>query len=82
MQRNDDGFVVGITSVGKSICSMLHLDIRRTDLYWKINTLRDKQSELEKLYVEGRLTEQEKDFYIDMNMMLNQYIDEAFMKGE
>lgn len=30
MQRNDDGFVVGITSVGKSICSMLHLDIRRT----------------------------------------------------
>lgn len=82
MQRNEDGFVVGITLVGKSICSMLHLDIRRTDLYWKINILRDKQSELEKLYVEGKLTDQEKGFYIDMNMMLNQYIDEAFMKGE
>lgn len=82
MQRNEDGFVVGITSIGKSICSMLHLDIRRTDLYWKINILRDKQSELEKLYVEGKLTDQEKGFYIDMNMMLKQYIDEAFMKGE
>lgn len=82
MQRNEDGFVVGITPVGKSMCSMLHLDIRRTDLYWKINVLRDKQSALEELYAEGKLTEQEKGFYIDMNMMLNQYIDEAFLKGE
>ena len=82
MQRNEDGFVVGITLVGKSMCNMLHLDIRRTDLYWKINSLRDKQKELERLFVEGKLTEEEKDFYIKTNIMLNDYIDEAFVKGE
>lgn len=82
MQRNEDGFVVGITSVGKSMCNMLHLDIRRTDLYWKISVLRDKLTELEKLYGEARLTEQEKNFYIEANMLLNRYIDEAFFKGE
>ncbi len=82
MQRNEDGFIVGISSVGKSMCNMLHLDIRRTDLYWKISVLRDKQTELEKLYIEGKLTEPEKNFYIEINMMLNHYIDEAFVKGE
>lgn len=82
MQRDKDGFVVGITPVGKSMCSMLHLDIRRTDLYWKINALRDKQKELESLYKEGKLTEKEKDFYIDTNIILNGYVDEAFIKGE
>ncbi len=82
IQRDKGGFVVGITSVGKSMCNMLHLDIRRTDLYWKINVLRDKLIELEKLYIEGTLTEQEKDFYIEINMTLNHYIDEAFAKGE
>lgn len=82
MQRDEDGFVVGVTSVGKSMCNMLHLDIRRTDLYWKISILRDKLTELEKLYAEGNLTEQEKNFYIETNMVLNHYIDEAFIKGE
>lgn len=82
MQRNEDGFIVGITSVGISMCNMLHLNIRRTDLYWKISQLRDKLIELEKLYIGGKLTEQEKDFYIEINMLLNQYIDEAFVKGE
>ncbi|MBD5480429.1 MAG: HNH endonuclease [Lachnospiraceae bacterium] len=82
MQRDKDGYVVGITPVGKSMCNMLHLDIRRTDLYWKINLLRDKQKELENLYKEGKLTEKEKDFYIETNMILNDYVDEAFIKGE
>lgn len=82
MQRNEEGFVVGVTSVGNSMCNMLHLDIRRTDLYWQIGRLRDILIELEKLYEEGKLTELEKDFYIETNRLLNQYIDEAFIKGE
>lgn len=82
MQRSDEGFVAGITSIGNSMCGMLHLDIRRTDLYWKINKLRDTLTELEKMHEEGKLTELEKDFYIKTNKLLNYYIDEAFIKGE
>lgn len=33
MERNEKGYVVGKTCVGNSMCHMLHLDIRRTDLY-------------------------------------------------
>lgn len=32
VQRNEDGYIVGITSVGESMCDMLHLNIRRTDI--------------------------------------------------
>lgn len=78
LERNEKGYVVGKTSVGDSMCNMLHLDIRRTDLYWKAAQL----NELEGLFREGRLTEQQKDIYIETNMIFNEYIDQAFIKGE
>lgn len=82
MERDANGYVTGRTDVGKSMCGMLHLDIRRTDLYWKISRLREQQRKLENLYRQGRLTEREKDFYIETNILLKTYIDEAFWKGE
>lgn len=82
VKRNEEGYVVGITPVGKSICSMLHLDVRRTDLYWKIDRLRNMEDQLERLFIEGRLGIEESHFYIRINMLLKSYIDEAFDKGE
>lgn len=82
MERDVDGYVTGRTDIGRSMCGMLHLDIRRTDLYWKISRLREQQRKLESLYRQGKLTEQEKDFYIETNIILKTYIDEAFWKGE
>lgn len=82
LERDEKGYVFGKTSVGKSMCNMLHLDIRRTDLYWNAARLRQQLKELEKLYRDGRLTEQEKDIYIETNMLFNEYIDQAFVKGE
>lgn len=82
IERNDEGYVVGITPVGRDICKMLHLDIRRTDLYWKISKIRDIQEQLEMLFEAGELDEREKDFYIQTNRMLKSYIDDAFDKGE
>lgn len=82
IERNSEGFVVGITNVGKNMCSMLHLDIRRTDLYWKIDRIRKMEDRLELLFSNGELEEKEKDFYIEINIMLKSYIDEAFDKGE
>lgn len=82
MERNEEGFIVGITPVGKSMCQMLHLDIRRTDLFWQINKVREMLTKLEILFINDKLSELEKDFYIKMNMLLNQYIDESFIKGE
>ena len=82
LERNEKGYVVGKTSVGKSMCNMLHLDIRRTDIYWNAAQLKTQLKELEELYREGRLTEQQKDIYIETNMIFNEYIDQAFIKGE
>lgn len=82
IKRNSEGFVVGVTSVGKNMCSMLHLDIRRTDLYWKIDRIRKLEDRLEQLFSNGELEDEEKDFYIEINMVLKSYIDEAFDKGE
>lgn len=82
LERNEKGYVVGKTPVGKSMCNMLHLDIRRTDVYWNAAQLQQQLKELERLYQEGKLTGQEKDIYIETNMLFNEYIDQAFMKGE
>lgn len=82
LERNDKGYVIGKTPVGKSMCNMLHLDIRRTDLYWNAAQLRIQLKELEKLFQEDKLTERQKDIYIETNMIFNEYIDQAFIKGE
>ena len=82
VERNSEGFVVGITSVGENMCSMLHLDMRRTDLYWKIDRIRKMEDQLEQLFSNGELDDEEKIFYIKINMILKSYIDEAFEKGE
>lgn len=82
LERNDKGYVVGKTLVGQDMCRMLHLDIRRTDIYWKIGQLRIMQQELEQMYREDRLSDDEKNFYIDINMLMREYIDKAFEQGE
>ena len=82
LERNEKGYVIGKTSVGTSMCNMLHLDIRRTDLYWKAAQLRMQLKKLEELFQEGRLTESQKDIYIETNIFFNEYIDQAFIKGE
>lgn len=82
LERNENGYVVGKTPVGDCMCNMLHLDIRRTDLYWKAAQLKQQLRELEKLFLEEKLTEKQKDIYIKTNMMFNKYIDQAFTKGE
>ena len=40
------------------------------------------QEQLEYLYDENKLDEAEKNYYIESNKLLKQYIDEAFAKGE
>lgn len=82
LERNEKGFVVGKSSVGNSMCHMLHLDIRRTDLYWNAAQLKMQLIELEELFLENRLTEQQKNIYIETNMIFNEYIEQAFIKGE
>lgn len=80
--RDESGYVIGITDVGKSMCKMLHLDIRRTDIYWKISEMKRCQDKMDALFKQGKLDEQEKNFYIENNIILKEYIDEAFSRGE
>ena len=82
IERDQNGYIQGKTVLGKNMCECLNFHIRRTDLYWKIYHLYQIQEQLENLYDEHKLEEEEKDFYIESNKLLKQYIDEAFTKGE
>lgn len=82
VERNKEGYVVGITPLGKNMCKLLNLDIRRSDLYWKIAKIYEQQEQLEELFNKGELSEREKDYYIKINIFLKKYMKEAFEKGE
>lgn len=82
MKRDEKGYILGTSPLGENICFMLHLDIRRTDLYWKIEQIRLLQEEMHQLFMDGKLNEKEKDCYIRLNIILLEYINEAFEKGE
>ncbi len=79
--RDEKGFIRGITPLGENICKSLNFDVRRTDLYWKIQQLYKVQSELEALG-EAKLDKEELCFYLKSNVFLKKYIKEAFEKGE
>lgn len=80
MQRDEDGYIKGVTKLGENICKALNFHIRRTDLYWKIQQLYRIQDELEK--ISDQLNEKEFKYYMATNKLLKKYIKEAFEKGE
>lgn len=80
--RNEEGYVEGMTELGKNMCHDLNLDIRRTDLFWKISLLYQQQEELEARFRQNALDETEKDFYIKSNIFLKDFINQAVIKGE
>jgi uncharacterized protein (TIGR02646 family) len=80
LERNEDGYIVGTTALGKQICNNLNFDARRTDLFWKIKKLYAVQDELEN--VREKLTKEELQYYMDTNKLLKKYIDEAFEMRE
>ena len=80
MERDEHGYIKGITPLGRNICKSLNFDVRRTDLYWKIQTLYKVQEELEAISLQ--LDEDELRYYMECNIFLKKYIEEAFEKGE
>lgn len=82
IERNECGYIQGKTLLGQNMCESLNFHIRRTDLYWKICSLYQVQEKLERLFDAKKLDETEKDFYIESNILLKKYIEEAFTKGE
>lgn len=82
LERDENGYIQGKTLLGKNMCESLNFHIRRTDLYWKISCLYHIQEELEFLYDKKMLDDNEKDYYIESNRLLKQYLDEAFSQGE
>ena len=80
MERNEQGYIRGITLLGENIYKSLNFDVRRTDLYWKIQSLYAIQDELENM--SEQLDEDELRYYMECNIFLKKYIKEAFEKGE
>lgn len=80
MARDEQGFIQGLTPLGRNVCKSLNFDVRRTDLYWKIQYLYQLQAELEMF--RDKLDSEELRFYMDSNQFLKKYIKEAFIQGE
>lgn len=82
IERNAYGYVVGKTTLGKNMCKELHLDIRRTDIFWKMGKLMKQQERLEELFEKGMLKDEEKDYYIRNNRLFKNYMNKARIIGE
>ena len=82
IERNEQGYICGKTLLGRNICENLNFHIRRTDLYWKIHSLYKIQEKLEELFDKQKLSEAEKDFYIETNKLLKRYVNDAFDERE
>ncbi len=82
IQREANGFIVGITPLGRNMCHMLQLDIRPTNLLWKIDKFCEQQEKLEECFWQGTLSNKEKEFYIKNNIFLKSYISKAMAEGE
>lgn len=82
LERNEAGYIVGLTPLGKSICKQMHFDIRRTDLFWKVSQLYEQREKLERLFKQGVLREIEKDYYIRINIVIREYIEKSIAEGE
>jgi uncharacterized protein (TIGR02646 family) len=80
LERDKNGYIVGITELGEQICCNLNFNIRRTDLFWKIQKLYAIQDEMEK--VQEKLTEEELRYYLNINKLLKKYINDAFEMRE
>ena len=80
MERDEQGYIRGLTPLGENVCKNLNFDVRRTDLYWKIQCLYQLQAELEKF--RDKLDNEELRFYVVSNQFLKKYIKEAFVQGE
>ena len=80
LERDEQGYIRGITLLGENICKNFNFDVRRTDLYWKIQSLYEIQDELENM--SRQLDEDELRYYMECNIFLKKYIKEAFEKGE
>lgn len=82
MERNAQGYVVGKTTLGRNMCKELHLDMRRTDIFWKMGKLMKQQERLEELFDKGILKEEEKDYYIRNNRLFKNYMTKVRAIGE
>lgn len=82
MERDEQGYVRGITPLGTNMCEVLNFHMRRTDLYWKIQEIYQIQEKLEQLFEQDRLPEEEKNYYMQTNIMLKTHLKSAYEAGE
>lgn len=53
LERNEEGYIIAKTKVGRNMCEMLHFDMRRTDIYWKCMQLKEQLNDM-KVYFQKR----------------------------
>lgn len=82
LERDQDGRIIYKTELGKYIYNELHFDIRRTDFFWMIEMLFYIQERFEEIEEKGRLSSEEKSFYIDLNKQLKMIQFHLAAQGE
>ena len=82
LSRDEQGRIVFNTDLGKNMYELLRFDIRRTELFWAIETLYSIQEVFEKLHREGKLRKEEMSFYISLNEILKDIQQSLAAQGE
>lgn len=80
--RNQEGRIEGKTELGKQMCRLLNFHLRRTELFWKVDQLRQQIEQMRRKHIEGTLSPDGYKYYIEVDIMLNEILDAMYVEKE
>jgi len=80
--RTEDGRIEGRTELGKQMCRRLNFHLRKTELFWKVDQLRQQIVQMREKHREGTLSADGYKYYIDADIILNRILDAMYIEKE
>lgn len=80
--RDDEGRIRGRTALGEQMCRLLNFHLRRTEFFWKVEQLCHQMEQLEQKRQKQLLNTEELNFYMDMNILLKEILDDLYEQRE
>lgn len=80
--RNQNGRIEGKTELGKQMCRLLNFHLRKTELFWKVDQLRQQIEEMRRKHIEGSLSLDGYRYYVEADIMLNRILDAMYIEKE
>lgn len=80
--RTAEGRIEGRTELGKQMCRLLNFHLRKTELFWKVDQLRQQIEEMRRKHADGTLSGDGYKYYVDVDIMLNKILDAMYIEKE